>query len=347
MKVLMCSDKNVYCNRPGGPENQFFTEKNLEKLYSLFDEVVWNETGRQFTKEELIENVKDCDAVITCWGSNMFDEEIIKHAPKLKIIAHLAGSVSYIVNEDTYKRGIAVIGANDLQFAESVAECALLYALTILRNMQVAIPAFRKDKGKAWGTTKIPCRGLFDRNVGIVSFGAIGEYLAGILQPFHCNIKVYSRSISEEKLKKYNMTQASLEEIFSTCDVISLHTAWNKHTENMISRELMMSMKPGAVLVNTARGKIIDEPALVEVFKERKDIYAALEVFWQEPLPEGHPLYDLENVMVMDHRGGPTHDRYAYIASDIMDYVYDYLTKGVLPEKGVITCDRAVSMTIS
>ena len=122
---------------------------------------------------------------------------------------------------------------------------------------------------------------------------------------------------------------------------------WNKHKENMINRELLSSMKEGAILVNTARGKIIDEPALIEVFKERKDIFAALEVFWQEPLPEGHPLYDLDNVMVMDHRGGPTHDRYKFIASDIIDYVYDYLTTGKLPEKGVIPYERAISMTIS
>ena len=214
MKVLMCSDKDIYFNMPGGPDYQFINEDNLKKLNERFDEVVWNETGRKFTTEELIENVKDCDAVITCWGSNMFDEEILKHAPKLKIIAHLAGSVSYIVSKDTYDRGIAVIGANDLHFAESVAECALLYMLTLLRRMQDAIPAFHNDKAAAWGTTKLECKGLFDRSVGIVSFGAISEYLVKLLQPFHCKIKVYSRNISDELLEKYNMERASLEEIF-------------------------------------------------------------------------------------------------------------------------------------
>jgi phosphoglycerate dehydrogenase-like enzyme len=137
MKVLMCSDKNQYVNRPGGPEFQFFGEENLKKLYELFDEVVWNETGRKFTKEELIENVRDCDAVITCWGSNMFDKEVLDNAPKLKIIAHLCGSVANIVNEDTYKKGVLVIGANDMQFAESVAEAALLYSIAKLRKTKL------------------------------------------------------------------------------------------------------------------------------------------------------------------------------------------------------------------
>ena len=343
MKVLICSEYQTLTNRKGGPECQFFTEENIKKLESKFDEIVWNKTGRKFTKEELIENIKDCDAVITCWGSNTFDKEIIDNVPKLKIIAHLAGSVAWLVTPEVYDKGIMVCGANDREFSESVAEAALLYALTRLRNLDINHRMLKEKKADGW--YQVSTRGLFDKTVGIVSFGAIGKYFAGLLQPFHCKIKVYSRrDLGEETYKKYNMQPASLEEIFETCDVISLHTAWNKHTENMISTPLLEKMKDGAILVNTARGKIIDEPALIEELKKGR-ISAALDVYWQEPVPSESPLYDMDNVLMLDHKGGPTPDRYPYICSNMIDDVYNYLTKGEIPETE-IPRDRALSMTL-
>ena len=165
-----------------------------------------------------------------------------------------------------------------------------------------------------------------------------------MLQPFRCRIKVYSRTITDEKLKKYNLERASLEEIFSTCDIVSLHTAWNKHTENMINEDLLKLLKKGAVLINTARGKIIDEPALIRELKTKR-FSAALDVYWQEPLPSDSELYDLDNVLLMPHRGGPTPDRYAYISSELIDEVYNYLESGA-PLKNEITRERALSMTL-
>lgn len=344
MKVLICSDYQMLTNNGGrGPECQFFNEENIRKLESKFDEIVWNKTGRQFTKEELIENIKDCDAVITCWKSNTFDKEIIENAPKLKIIAHLAGSVAWLVTPEVFDKGILVCSANDREFSESVAEAALLYSLARLRNLDITHRVLKEQKADGW--RKYTTRGLFDKTVGIVSFGAIGKYFAGLLQPFHCKIKVYSRrALDKEILDKYKMEQVSLEEIFETCDVISLHTAWNKHTENMISTPLLKKMKDGAILVNTARGRIIDEPALIEELKKGR-ISAALDVYWQEPLPSESPLYDMDNVLLLDHKGGPTADRYPYICSNMIDDVYNYLTKGIVPES-VIPKERALSMTL-
>ena len=137
MKVLVCSDKNRLIAKSGNPnpEFNFFNEKNIKKIESKFDEVIWNETGRQFTTEELIERVKDVDAIITCWGSNQLTKEIIDHAPKLKIVAHMAGSVAQIVTEELYDKGIKVIGANDTHFSESVAEGALAYMMMSLRQL--------------------------------------------------------------------------------------------------------------------------------------------------------------------------------------------------------------------
>ena len=350
MKVLVCSTKESMTNTRGStdPEFVFFPEKNIQKIESMFDEVIWNETGRQFTTEELIEKVKDVDAIITCWGSNQLTKEIVDNAPNLKIVAHLAGSVAKIVSEELYDKGVKVIGANDTHFSESVAEAALAYSMMSLRQMDYVTRTLREFKDEGWAIVKKdrPLRGIMDRTVGLVSFGAIAEHFAKMLQPFHVKIKVYSRSISDEKLKKYNMERASLEEIFSTCDIISIHTAWNKHTENMISKELLQMIKPNAVLVNTARGKVIDEPAMIEELKTGR-FRAVLDVFWKEPHPyEPGGMYDLENVIIMPHQGGPTMDRYPWITNDILDEVYEYLTENK-PLRSEIPKERGMSMTIS
>ena len=346
MKVLVTSDLETILNARGkeNPEYRFFTDENIKKIEETFDEVVWNKKGRPLTKEELIEMVKDCDAAITCWAGGCFDKDVMDNAPNLKIIAHLAGSVALTVTEETYNKGVLVIGANDREFSKSVAEGALAYTLTRLRRLDETARLLREKKAEGWGQIKYP-RGLIGKTVGIVSFGAIAEYFVQMLQPFNCNIKVYSRSISEEKLKKYNMTQASLEEIFSTCDVISLHTAWNKHTEKMINRDLIKMMKDNAILINTARGAIVDEEVLTEELVTGR-IQAALDVFYpHEPLPSESPLYDCDNVLIVDHRGGPTTDMYKIIASNIIDDVYNYLKDGTIPDN-VIKKERGLAMTI-
>ena len=223
MKILVCSPMGVL-NNSENPEFQFFNKKNIEKIESKFD-VVWNKLGRQFTKEELIEKIADCDAILTCWGSNKLDADIVAAAPNLKIMAHLAGTVVPYVSEALYNSGVKVIGANDKHFAESVAEAALLYTLISLRRIKDITLLIHEKKEGGW-YKKIGARGIFDRTIGIVSFGAIAEHFVKILQPFHCKIKVYSRSINDKKLQKYNMKKASLDEIFSTCYVISIHTAF-------------------------------------------------------------------------------------------------------------------------
>lgn len=342
MKVLVCAPHNILTKYNDGIEEfEFFGPENIKKIEETFDEVVWNENNRDFTKEELKEAVKGCDAAITGWGSIMYDKEVLDCAPNLKMIAHTAGTVAYVVNEDTYDRGITVIGANDREFSESVAEGALAMALTRYKNIDSWLRTCADERVPF---EELPPKSLFGCTFGIVSYGAIASHLARMLQPFGCKIKVYSRSIDESELKKYNMQRASLEEIFKECDVISLHTAWNKHTENMISGELIESMKDGALLINTARGKIVYEPTLTrELCKGR--IQAALDVMWHEPPVPESPLWDLPNVFITDHRGGPTPDRYKYIASNIIDDVYNFLKDGTLPTN-VIKKEKALNMSL-
>ena len=342
MKVLVCAPYNIMTKYNEGIEEfEFFGPENIKKIEESFDEVIWNKNERPFTKEELKEAVKGCDAVISGWGSIIYDKEVLDCVPNLKIIAHTAGTVASIVNEETYEKGVTVIGANDREFSESVAEGALAMALTKYKHIDRYLLS-QADKSIPY--EELPNKSIFGCTFGIVSYGAIASHLARLLQPFGCKIMVYSRSIAEEELTKYNMQRATLEEIFKECDIISLHTAWNKHTENMISEELIKNMKDGALLINTARGRIIYEPALIEELKTGR-IQAALDVMWKEPPLPDSELWNLPNVFITDHRAGPTPDRYKYIAANIIDDVYNFLKDGIVPSNE-IKKEKALSMTL-
>lgn len=343
-KALVCSDWQTQMDSNPNPEFKFFPQENIDKIESKFV-VDWNRTGAQLSKEELIERIKDCDVVFTSWGSNVFDEEILKHAKKLKLLAHFAGSVAHHVTPELYDRGIKVISANDGHFSESVAEAALVYTIMGLRRIKRSILLMDKERADGWARNEYNTKkGLFDRTVGLVGYGAVTKHFVKLLQPFHCKIKVYNyQPIPQEELEKYKMEQVSIEEVFSTCDVVSVHLAWNPQTEHMVNKKLIQSMKDGALLVNTARGMVIDEAAMTEELKTGR-ISAVLDVVSREPLSSDSILYDMEDVTIIPHEGGPTRDRLKYIVSDLIDDAYNYLAYGT-PLKYEISKERGLAMS--
>lgn len=325
----------------GAVRDSFLFPDTLEKLNALGN-VTFNEKSVNYTAEELAQAVKGIDVAIIGWGTPRFDETVMANADSLKIIAHVAGSVANYISEAVYKKGVKVISGNEM-FAESVAEGVLAYMLSALRR----IPFFANSlKNKEWKRVSLDGlinEGLLDKTIGIVSYGAISKYLIPMLMPFRVKIKIYSRSISDELLKKYNMQKASLEEIFCTCDIITLQTALNPHTVGMIDKNLLSMIKPGALFVNTARGRLVDEEALINELKTGR-FHAILDVYHKEPLPEDSGLFDLDNVILMPHQGGPTLDRRRYIGAWIVNNVKGYFNKKPLEHE--IPWEKAQQMTM-
>lgn len=296
----------------------FFNEalrKQLEKI----GEVTWNESTDQFTHEELCEKIKDIDLCVTGWGTPVFDEEVVACANKLKLIAHTGGSVKPYVTESVYDRGIRVISGNDI-FAESVAEGVIAYALTSLRD----IPRFSSELKQGIWPSEFYNKGLLNKTVGIVGYGMIARMVIELLKPFKVKIKVFSRHIQQEELQKHGMTQCTLEEIFETCDIVSLHSGMTKENYHLITEELLTSMKEGALFINTARGAIVDEQALVRVLKTGK-INAVLDVYEVEPLPKDSPLLEIPTVILMPHMGGPTIDRRFVVTESVIGDIKRFL----------------------
>lgn len=287
----------------GEVQDSFFTPKARAALEAL-GEVEYNDTGRQaYTKEELIEHIKDVDILVTGWKTPRIDEDVLKAANRLKIHAHTGGTMATMTCKEEYDRGIIVLSGNDL-FAKSVAEGCLAYTLMSLRCLYDEVNSI-----KSGGWRRVPSHnsGMIQKRIGIVGYGAIAKYYIDLLKWFQPEILVASRYITEEEAKQKGVKIASLEEVFATCDIISLHAALNKENRGMITGELMKKIKPGALFVNTARAGIVDEAAMMEELKTGR-FQAVIDVYHEEPLPAGNELRDLDNVLLFPHMAGPTFD---------------------------------------
>lgn len=315
---------------------EFVTQSFREYLDS-FAEAEYNTLGRQFTREEMEKKLSDKDYAITGWGTPMFDKELLKNAGGLKLIAHTGGSVGQVIDDSVYEFGTEVASANAIM-AESVAEGTLCYILMGLRRTVYFANGTQKGD---WNYNESD-KALLRRKVGIISLGEISRNLIRMLKPFKTEIFVSSTHEDECLAQELGFTYLSKEEIFSTCDVISIHTAYNPATYHMINRELILRIKDGAVLVNTSRGAVIDEKALADELKTGR-FYAVLDVFEEEPLPITSPLIGLSNVTIMPHRGGSTVDLYEYMATEMARTVKNH-AEGK-PAEHLISRGKAAGMT--
>jgi len=240
-------------------KNSFITPE-IESMLESMGNVTWNPFNRQFSADELKDYIRETDVCITGWGCPTLDRYILESAGRLKLVAHTGGSVATLVSPYLYDRGIRVISGNRI-FAESVAEGVLAYILCSLRN----IPYYSQDmKAGGWQTGGFMSEGLLDQDIGLVGFGMVAKYLVSMLRPFRVKIKVYDPYVNDDILREYNVEKATLDQIFSTCKIISIHAPKTPDTYHMINKELLEMIPDGSLFVNTARGSIIDENALVK-----------------------------------------------------------------------------------
>ena len=302
----------------------FFTEENIALIESL-GEVVWNEGSVQLTNDEIASLIGDSEIYVTGWSSPRLDEKILSAAPNLRLLVHLCGTVVPFVSDEMWQRGVRVISGNDF-FAESVAEGTIGYMLTALRDIPMYCTRLKQEK--AWKNAEDTNRGLLGKTIGIVSYGAIARHLVRMLQPFRVKIKVYDiKPLPEDHKEKYGLEQASLEEIFSSCDIVTLHTPLNDATYHLIGEELLSLLPEGALFINTSRGAVVDQPALERELKKGR-FRALLDVYEQEPPSNDSELYRLDNVIMMPHMAGPTRDLRKDITRALLIEASEFLQGG-------------------
>jgi len=290
----------------------FITSKVMKELGELGN-VRYNIGG--YEASSMMEMLSDADICVTGWGCPSLNKDVLYKASHLRLVAHTGGSVASIVSPELYKQGVFVISGNEL-YAESVAEGTLAYLLAGLRR----IPHYNSmtQKGE-WKDGDSKNKGLLDRKIGLVGFGAIARHLVPLLKPFRVEIVVYAEHLNESDCKAYGMTKAdTLEQLFSSCDIVSLHLARTPETYHIINKDLLSLMPDDSLLINTARGSIVDEQALADELITGR-IHAVLDVFEEEPLPKNSRLRGLNNVILIPHMAGPTVDRHERITLALIE----------------------------
>ena len=296
----------IHVLMPEGPVRDRFLPEDCFRALDGMGELLWNPSTVQYGADVLRAIVMDCDVVVTGWGCPLVGGDNLPEGARLSLVAHTGGSVASFVDRTTFARGVKVCAANEI-FAKSVAEGTIAYMLASLRRIPFWADAVQRRRWNAF--VDIGTRGLLDRTVGLIGFGAVARHLAPMLRAFDAAVKVHADHLTAAECAHYGIEKATLAEI-AACDVISLHNALTPETRGMIGEAFFDSVRDGALFVNTARGAIVDQRALGAALRTGR-FSAVLDVFEEEPLPDDSPLRGLPNVILMPHLAGPTDDRQA------------------------------------
>ncbi|MDQ1908960.1 hydroxyacid dehydrogenase [Paenibacillus sp. GD4] len=268
------------------------------KQLNDYFETTWNETGRDYTKEELAGLIVDAEVVITSWGSPGITDEILEKAVKLRAVGHAAGTVKHLVPKQIFERGVRVFSAAP-RIASSVGEYCLGALLASLRHMSSLDRSIREGEWRPQGWKG---RELAGSTVGIVSASSTARAFLKLLAPFQVNVLLYDPFLTEEAAARLQVKRATLEEVMQ-CPIISLHAPKLPATERMLTRELLSLIPDGAVVINSSRSSVMDAEAFLEQLQTGRFL-AALDVFETEPLPADSPIRSLPNVLLTPHIAG-------------------------------------------
>jgi len=274
-------------------------EKGYEVEVSDFDGVL--------PREQLLEKIKGADAVLSLLTDKVNAEFFDAVGPQLKVVANYAVGYDNIDVSEAKKRGIITTNTPDV-LTESVAEHAVVLILAIARRIAESDKFMRAGKYIGWAPMLLLGNDLAGKTLGLVGLGRIGARVAEIVKNgFNMNVLYYDVKRNETLEKNIGLSYADLEAVLKQADFISIHVPLLESTRHLIGAEQFKMMKPGAYLVNTSRGPVVDENALVEALKNKTIKGAGLDVFEQEPkMAEG--LADLDNVVLTPHTASATEE---------------------------------------
>jgi len=255
------------------------------------------------TSQSIAENqhlLADVDVIFSGWGAPMFDTNFLNAAPNLKVIFYGAGTIGYCMTYDVWERGVRVTSSNSAN-AIPVAEFTLS---AILFSLKWGWQLERETRARKTYPERNTAPGCFGSTIGLISLGATARALLRLLKAFDLKVLAYDPYVSDDECTALGAKRVSLEELFARSDVVSLHSPNFPETREMITGQLLASMKPGATFINTARGEIVCEEEMIEIAQRRRDLHFVLDVVVVEPPSFDSPLYTLPNIVLTPHIAG-------------------------------------------
>lgn len=254
--------------------------------------------------ETLLEAVHDREGLL-CLLTDRIDANLMDAAPHLRVISQCAVGYDNVDVAAASARGIRV-GNTPGVLTDATADFAFTLMLSAGRRIVEAADFVRQGRWETWGLTLLLGQSAWGAILGIIGFGRIGQALARRARGFDMQIFYYDLIRNPEAEAKLGATWLPLDELLSRSDFVSIHTNLTPETRSLIGDAAMRKMKPNAVLVNTARGPVVDSQALYQALKEGWIAAAALDVTDPEPLPADHPLLSLPNCLVVPHIASAT-----------------------------------------
>jgi D-3-phosphoglycerate dehydrogenase len=272
------------------------SEKGIEKLKEKFE----IETAYDLSESALIEKIQNVDGIIVR-SKPQVPRKVIEAGKNLKVIGRAGVGLDNIDLDAAEEHGVTVVNSPTAS-SESVAELVFALALSLARKIPKADSSLRN---KQWIKKELKGMELYGKTVGIIGYGRIGAHVAKIAGGFGMSCIAYDVLLREELAKKYHVTYKTLEEVLKEGDIITLHVPLIPQTTHMIGEKELKIMKKNAIIVNAARGGVIDERALYNALKSNEIQGACLDVYEEEP-PFESSLLELDNVVFSQHLGANT-----------------------------------------
>lgn len=299
--------------------HSFFTPNEQERLRRLAPLTACPNPG-DLTTTESIESLQGSRVAVTGWGTGRFTAEVLDACPHLEAIVHTAASVRGIVDDSAFDRGI-VVSSQTALMAEPVAEYCLSMVINAAKGIWRSQRFYLDERDRLDRFATFGDVGLRGSIIGIVGLSQISRRLIDLLRPFELELLVHSSWLGDQEAGELGVTRVELPELMASSDVISVHSALTADTRYLIDARLIASIKDGATLINTARGAVLDQEALVrELATGRLD--AILDVTDPEPTPSDSPLWHMPNVMLTPHYAGAMGRELTYLGRGAADDVH-------------------------
>lgn len=292
-------------------------ESALRQIESVCRVEMWEEEDVPVPRSVLEEKIEEIDGLY-CMLTERIDEPLLERAKKLKVISNMAVGYNNIDVEAAKKRGIAVCNTPGV-LTETTADLTFALLMATARRLIEASDFLRNGRWKTWSPMLLTGQDVYGATMGIIGLGRIGEALARRARGFDMRVLYYNRSRKQEAEERLGLAYTDLDTLLSESDFVCIMTPYTPETHHLIGERELSLMKPTAILINTARGGIVDETALYQALKQGTIRAAGLDVFEKEPVDPDHPLLTLPNVVALPHIGSAsveTRTKMAELAAD-------------------------------
>ncbi|MBV6521747.1 MAG: D-3-phosphoglycerate dehydrogenase [Gemmatimonadaceae bacterium] len=300
----------------------------LDNLAPLRDDSRFELVAKPGLKgDDLANAMADVDAVLVRSATRITRESLAK-ATRLKVIGRAGVGVDTIDVAAATERMIAVLtapGGNTI----SAAELTMALLLSLARKVPAADRSMRAGE---WDKKSFSGIELYGKTLGLVGAGRIGSQVAKRARAFGMNIVVYDPILTRDKARELDAELASLDDVIAGADVLSVHVPLNDATRGLLGTAQFARMRPTALVLNVARGGVVDETALLTALQRKQIAGAALDVYENEPLPADHPFRSAPNVVLTPHLGASTHEAQEKVAIEIAEAVRDALLDGTIAQ---------------